>query len=92
MLWPVNIDASATRSEGRKISIKDAVRKPRIDEIVEAAKRLGLNPEVEESRYPRAWWAERRRVIVDKVGSKLNTLRLIASEIKKLREERKLRG
>lgn len=92
ILWPVNIDAAASRSEGRKIAKKYAVRRPRVEEIVEAAKRLGLNPEVEDARYPRQWWQQRQRIIVDKMGSKLETLKTIAKEIEKLREERKLHG
>ncbi len=92
VLWPVNIDASASRGEGRKIPLRYAVRRPRVEEIVEAARRLGLNPVVEDARYPRAWWRERQRIVVDKRGSKLETLKLIAEEVKRIREERKRRG
>lgn len=90
-LWPINIDASASRGEGRKIPIRYAVRKPRVEEVVEAAKRLGLNPQVEEARYPRKWWEQKHRIIVNKVESKLKTLIAIAEEIKKIREEKRLR-
>ncbi|HIQ24321.1 MAG TPA: signal recognition particle protein Srp19 [Pyrodictium delaneyi] len=89
VVWPVYIDSTASRGEGRKISLRDAVRKPRVEEIVEAAKRLGLNPEVEEARYPRSWWENTRRVIVDKMGSKLATLKALATELRKLREEKR---
>ncbi|KSW11846.1 signal recognition particle [Pyrodictium occultum] len=89
VVWPVYIDSSASRGEGRKVPLRDAVRKPRVEEIVKAAQRLGLNPEVEEARYPRSWWENTKRVVVDKMGSKLNTLKAIAAEIRKLREERR---
>ena len=89
VVWPVYIDSTASRGEGRKISLRDAVRKPRVEEIVEAAKRLGLNPEVEEARYPRSWWENTRRVIVDKMGSKSATLKALATELRKLREEKR---
>ena len=92
VVWPIYLDSTASRSEGRKVPMSYAVRKPRVEEIVEAAERLGLNPEVEEARYPRRWWEQKKRVIVDKVGSKLNTLKMIAEEVKKLRQERKLAG
>ncbi len=88
ILWPINIDATATRGEGRKIPLKHAVRKPRVEEIVEAAKMLGLNPEVEEARYPRKWWEQKQRIIVDKMDSKLKTLIAIAEAVKKLRERK----
>ena len=89
VVWPVYIDSTASRSEGRKVPLSRAVRRPRVEEIVEAAERLGLHPEVEDARHPRRWWEQRRRVIVDKVGSKLKTLKMIAEEIKRLREEKR---
>lgn len=89
IVWPAYIDSTLSRSEGRKVSLKFAVRKPKPEEIAEAAERLGLNPIIEESRYPRKWWEYTKRVIIDKVDSKLKTLRMICLEIKKLREERK---
>ena len=88
VLWPVNIDATASRGEGRKIPLRYAVRKPRVEEIVEAARELGLNPEVEEARYPRRWWEQRQRIVVDKLGSKLKTLIAIAEADNRLRERR----
>jgi len=89
VVWPVYLDAAASRGEGRKIPLRDAVRRPRVEEIVEAAERLGLHPEVEEARYPREWWSQDKRVVVDKVGSKLETLKRLAREIARLREERR---
>ncbi len=89
VLWPINIDATATRGEGRKIPLRYAVRKPRVEEIVEAARELGLNPEVEEARYPRKWWEQKQRIVVDKMGSKLRTLIAIAEAVRKLRERKR---
>lgn len=89
VVWPVYLDAAASRSGGRKIPLRDAVRRPRVEEIIEAAKRLGLNPEVEGARYPRSWWENTRRILVDKMGSKLSTLKALALEIRKIREEKR---
>lgn len=89
VIWPVYIDSTASRSEGRKVPQRFAVRKPRPEEIAEAAERLGLNPVIEESRYPREWWEYTKRVVVDKVDSKLKTLKMIGLEVKRLREEKK---
>jgi signal recognition particle subunit SRP19 len=89
VLWPINIDSTATRGEGRKIPLRYAVRRPRVEEIVEAAKLLGLNPVVEDARYPRRWWEQRQRIVVDKLGSKLRTLIEIAKAVNELREKRK---
>ncbi len=87
VIYPNYIDSRKTRKLGRKISLADAVPNPKIDEIVRAAENLALEPQVEEARYPREWWSTDKRVVVLKRGSKLNTLRLIASEIKRLREK-----
>lgn len=89
VVWPAYLDASLSRGEGRRIPLREAVRRPRAEEIVEAAKRLGLNPEVEEARHPRRWWEQRQRVVVDKLGSKLQTLRALAAEVQRVRDERR---
>ncbi|NPA98117.1 MAG: signal recognition particle protein Srp19 [Crenarchaeota archaeon] len=87
VVYPNYIDSKKSRKMGRKISFADAVSNPKIEEIVRAAENLGLEPQVDESRYPREWWSTDKRVIVLKRDSKLNTLRLIAREIKRLREK-----
>lgn len=85
MIYPQYIDSSIPRSRGRRIPRNIAIPKPRIEEIIEAAEELGLNPKYEESAYPKHWWIK-GRIVVDKVGSKLNTLKLIAQKIKDLRK------
>lgn len=87
VIWPVYIDSSASRSMGRKISVSKAVRKPTIEEIYKAAEELGLNPEVEEARYPRNWSLYKARVVVDKKGRKLEILEQIAGVIRQVRGE-----
>lgn len=85
VVWPVNLDEKASRGMGRKIPKSKAVASPKIQEIIEAARLLGLNPEIEEKAYPRAWWMYTVRVVVDKRGSKRRTLLAIAEKIKELR-------
>ncbi|MCE4599713.1 MAG: signal recognition particle protein Srp19 [Desulfurococcales archaeon] len=85
VFWPVNIDEEASISEGRKIPKKHAVKRPTIDEIIRASNLLDLNPEVEESSYPRNWMSYTKRIVVDKKSSKREVLKLIASKIKELR-------
>jgi len=89
VVWPAYLDATLSRGEGRRLPLRDAVRKPRVEELVEAAQRLGLNPEVEDARHPRRWWEQRQRIVVDKAGSKLATIKRLAEEVRKIREERK---
>ena len=87
--WPINIDEQAPISRGRKIPRDAAVRSPKVEEIVEAAKALGLNPEVEEASYPRSWWSDTKRIVVDKRWSKRETLKRISMEIRSMRVRRR---
>ena len=88
-VWPVYIDSSARRSNGRRIPLSEAVRNPTVEEIEEAARQLGLDPEVVEARYPRAWWKYDKAVLVRKAGSKLETLRMLARKVSELRASRR---
>ncbi len=85
VVYPQYIDSTKTRRQGRKISLEDSVRRPSVDEIYEAAKQLGLNPIIDEGRYPKSWWEDSGRVFVDKKDTKLNILRMISRKIKELR-------
>ncbi|MHC1635673.1 MAG: signal recognition particle protein Srp19 [Candidatus Methanospirareceae archaeon] len=86
VIWPVYIDVTRTRAEGRKIRRRDAVKSPKITEIERVAASLGLEPEVEEEKaYPKAHWERSGRVLVKKVASKGKILRDIAEGIKRMR-------
>ncbi len=83
IIWPDYIDSKKTRSEGRKISKESAVNSPKIREITQAAKKLGLNPSVEKYKsYPPSWWEGSGRVIVDKKMRKQEVLLKISNLIK----------
>jgi len=84
VIYPSYIDSRKSRSEGRKIPVRDAVPNPSIDEIVKACQRLGLNPSIEEKTYPRLH-RSRGRIIVDKKMRKTDILRSVAREIRKTR-------
>jgi len=84
------LDSDLPRRLGRRLRREEAVPKPSIREIYEAAESLGLNPVLEEeARHPSTWFTHRGRVIVDKAGSKQETLRLIASRIREARRRRR---
>ena len=89
VLWPVYIDSTKTRGKGRKISRENGVPKPRVEEIVEAAEILGLDPIVEDKSYPRLWWEQEKRVVVLKKYPRQELYRRIAKKIKEIREARK---
>ena len=86
VIWPAYIDQTKSRSSGRIISRKNAIKEPHLNEIKEAAKQLGLNPEVEpEKAYPKSWWEVSGRVLVDDKGPKSVIAKQIALVIKKKR-------
>ncbi|MCS7107488.1 MAG: signal recognition particle protein Srp19 [Acidilobaceae archaeon] len=87
VIWPSYLDEAASRGKGRRVAKELSVRRPTVEEIVQAAKLLGLNPQVEEKAYSRAWWEERLRVVVDKRGSKGEVLKSIALKVQELRRK-----
>jgi signal recognition particle subunit SRP19 len=83
IIWPVYIDSKKTKNEGRKIPMVDSVSSPKLREISRAAKKLGLNPEVEKNKsYSRSWWEVSGRVAVDKTLPKREILIKISKMIK----------
>ncbi|MCD5425786.1 MAG: signal recognition particle protein Srp19 [Methanosarcinaceae archaeon] len=88
VIWPTLIDLKYSRNEGRKTSKKNSVREPTLDEIKNAAKKLGLNPEIElKKAYPKRWWVVCGRVFVDKNKPKTVILKEISNTIKQLRSK-----
>ena len=89
VIWPAYIDQMKSRNMGRIISLKNAVKEPQLIEIREAARKLGLNPEVEaEKAYPKTWWETSGRVLIDDTGPKSEIAKQIAISIKKLRNQK----
>jgi signal recognition particle subunit SRP19 len=90
VIWPAYLAAGRTRQEGRKVSRKNAVKSPKIEEIEKVARILNLEPEVEiEKAYPKTQWEKGGRVLVDKGGRKGVIMTEIANGIRDLREKSK---
>lgn len=88
VIYPQYLDSSKTRSEGRKISLKHAIPHPKVEEIIKASEKLGLEPFVEDKKYCREWWVYTQRIIINKKDSKLKTLREISLKIKEMRYQK----
>ncbi len=89
IIWPVYLDATKSRAEGRILSAKDSVKSPVLKEIEKAALELNLNPLVEPDKaYPKSWWAVRGRVLVYKKGPKYVMVKQIAQKIIKTRGQK----
>jgi signal recognition particle subunit SRP19 len=82
VVWPVYFDAHVARSAGRKVAKANSWQNPKVDEIVWAARKLGLNLVAEEgASYPGRWWLKEGRVLIDKQESKRELLDKISSYI-----------
>lgn len=86
VIWPVYLDATKARNEGRLAPLECSVKAPRVTEIVRAADKLGLHPEqVSDRAHPATWADKSGHVLVDNIGPKSDLLRRIGTEIIRLR-------
>ena len=86
MVWPQYINKDLSLSEGRKVSKKIAVKDPSMNDIERALKRMGLQMTVEKDKsYPGKWYEKSGRVLVESDAKKLDLLKDICNEIKKIR-------
>ena len=89
VIYPAYLDKRLSRRLGRRVPLDIAVLSPRLEDIVRAARELGLDPIVDEnSRYPRVWYRYRGRVIVLKKSRKQDILRDISKKINEYRRKR----
>jgi signal recognition particle subunit SRP19 len=83
VIYPIYFDKNVTKIEGRKVSLKNSVEKPNIEEIAKAAKSLGLNPVLEkESAHSSQPWQKEGRILVNKKDSKSKILVSISKFLK----------
>jgi signal recognition particle subunit SRP19 len=88
IIWPTYFDSTKTRKEGRRVPKSLAVQSPKITEITEAAAKLGLKHEVvAEAGYPKTPWVKAGMILVEKKGSKEQTIKKIAKQLLKARSE-----
>jgi signal recognition particle subunit SRP19 len=86
IIWPIYIDSEKTKKEGRRVSKENSVPSPKLREISNAARKLQLNPEIENMKsYSRSWWEKSGRIIVDKNIPKREILIKISNMIKGMR-------
>lgn len=89
IVWPAYIDSRKPRNKGRRIPRGIAVEAPKIGELVEAAKKLGLDSElIKEASLPHTWWEKTGYVIVDRKGKdKIKLLKDLAAHISSMRKK-----
>ncbi|MEA2054469.1 MAG: signal recognition particle subunit SRP19/SEC65 family protein [Candidatus Thermoplasmatota archaeon] len=86
VLWPIYFDRRKTKKEGRRIPRDNAVPNASVEEIMNAARKMGLNPQKEEKAYPGRWWKKEGCVLVDRTKKKTKILKDIALHMSKNRK------
>lgn len=88
VLWPRYFDSSLTRAQGRRVARDLAVREPDAKWLASAAKKAGLQPEVEEdAAHPSVPYRVVGRVLVTSEDGKEAVLRRVAEQMAKTRAE-----
>jgi signal recognition particle subunit SRP19 len=86
IIWPAYFDQTKTRKEGRRVPKNIAVQSPKIEEIQEAARTLGLKPEITaETGYPKTPYHKTGRLMVEKKTAKEQVIKKIAKQLIKMR-------
>ena len=85
-VWPQYLDKDLSLNEGRKVSKEIAVGEPTLSDIERAAKRLGLQYDIEKDKsYPGKWYEKSGRILVEWEGTKMELLKELSLEIKEMR-------
>ena len=88
IIWPAYFDQTKTRKNGRRIPKNMAVPSPKIEEIHEAAGKLGLKNEVVATTgYPKTPWQKTGSILVEKKSPKEQILKKLAKQLVKARSE-----
>jgi signal recognition particle subunit SRP19 len=86
IIWPIYFDTSKTRKEGRRVPKNIAVQFPKIDEIKQAADKLGLENEINlEAHFPKNHWAKTGMLLVEKQEPKEKIIQKIAKQLVKIK-------
>jgi len=84
VVWPIYFNSKVSRSYGRKVPLSLSVEDPKLEEVVEAARKAGFNPITEvDKAYPKMWW-----ILVEKRASKTKILKEIALALKEIRRKK----
>ena len=86
IIWPAYFDQTKTRKNGRRVTRNLAVPNPKIEELQEAARKLGLKHEIiADSGYPKAPWQKTGMLMVEKKAPKEQMIKNIAKQLVKAR-------
>ncbi len=88
IIWPAYFDQAKTRKNGRRVPKNLAVQSPKVDEVEEAARRLGLKTELKaDVGYPKTPWSKTGMVMVQKNAPKEQIIQKLAKQLVKARSQ-----
>lgn len=86
VLWLSYFDCSLKRRMGRRLPLSLCIDNPRPSEFLEVCKKLGLECNYLDKRYPRMWYKLYGCIIVKNPHTGKNKLlKIIAREVKEMR-------
>jgi signal recognition particle subunit SRP19 len=91
IIWPIYFDTSKTRKEGRRVSKNIAVQSPKIDEIKQAADKLGLENEINlNAHFPKNHWSKTGMLLVEKKEAKEKIIQKLAKQLIKIKSAQQI--
>jgi signal recognition particle subunit SRP19 len=92
VLWPAYFDRERSRADGRRVGEALAVTRPDAAWVENAARKLGLDPQIEEKAvHPSIPYEKTGRVLVAKKGSKEQVLKLVGARMRQSQDAREER-
>jgi len=90
ILWIDYFNSSLSRGDGRRVPLSRSVKDPKLDELVDASKRLGFSPDVQEARHPLRMMVKSGYVSVEKKGNlkKMQLIDQVSKTLSAVRGER----
>jgi signal recognition particle subunit SRP19 len=90
IIWPAYFDVARSREDGRRVPKILAVAFPKIAEMKEAAEKLSLACELfPDAGYPKVPYSKTGMLLVEKKGSKNQTITMIAKQLSNIRSAAK---
>ena len=86
VIYPEYFDFNLKRSEGRRIPINIAVKRPNVDELYSITKNIGTEVKKSPKSHPSNWAAESGSINLFYDGKKMELLHKIGKELKNLRK------
>ncbi|MFB6133443.1 MAG: signal recognition particle subunit SRP19 [Halanaeroarchaeum sp.] len=89
IIWPAYLDATRSRSAGRRVATDVAIESPTLEEIANAVQQVGYDAVIErDASYPRTPWRNEGRVVVKQAddATKSDLLQAVAAYVRALRD------